>query len=201
MEYEAGYLRVARQQRLDEAWLDQRIKEASAATGAPELPQLLAEPTVAWMLLTDATRFPRLGALLDDDAFRIDIFRIRYKFAKDSLEVHAGFGHPSSESLAYRAQKLATRAAEFADLHAARLGDLKELIDKMVQRVDDAGDRDAIQKAAVELSDLTARAVSLVYPMAKRDGAGGDAPAVLTAGTDADATGRPLPPQSVATEV
>lgn len=74
------------------------MKTANQGTDAPELPEWLAEPTTAWRMLTDASRFPRLGALLDDDTFPIDTFRTNYKLAKECLEMHAGFGQPSIES-------------------------------------------------------------------------------------------------------
>src|ERR1700690_1242656 len=70
-EYAAGYLDVARQQRLDEVWLTSRMKAANNSAVAPKLPDALAGPTKAWLRLKDASRFPRLAALLDEDAFPI----------------------------------------------------------------------------------------------------------------------------------
>jgi hypothetical protein len=63
---------VARQQRLDEAWLAKQVTAAASSGGAPDLPDRLAEPNRAWLMLTDASRFPRLAALLDENAFPID---------------------------------------------------------------------------------------------------------------------------------
>ncbi len=77
---------------------DAKMKAANQGADAPELPGWLAEPTTAWRMLTDASRFPRLGALLDDQAFPIDTFRTNCKLAKECLEMQAGFGRPSAES-------------------------------------------------------------------------------------------------------
>jgi hypothetical protein len=92
-EYAAGYLPASRQQRLDEVWLDEKMKAVNGqGIGAPALPGWLAEPTKAWLLLKKASEYPRLAALLDEGAFPIDTFRTNYKLAKDRLEKHAGFG-------------------------------------------------------------------------------------------------------------
>ena len=86
-EFAAGDLHAARQQRLDGVWLDEKMEAANQGSGAPELPGWLAEPTTAWRMLTDASRFPRLGALLDDDAFPSSTpSRTNYKLAKECLE-------------------------------------------------------------------------------------------------------------------
>lgn len=79
-----GHLRVARQQRLDELWLTERMKDAaSGGPVAPKLPCELECPTEAWQLLTNQSQFPRLVALLDDCAFKIDAFRTNYKLARE----------------------------------------------------------------------------------------------------------------------
>lgn len=169
-EFAAGYLHAARQQRLDEVWLDEKMRAANQGSGAPELPGWLAAPSTAWRMLTDASRFPRLGALLDDGAFPIDTFRTNYKFAKERLEMHAGFGNPSTESRKYRARKLAHRARKFASMHAKPLTELSKLVEDSVRRLEEArvaDDPGAIQKATVELGKLTAQAVSAVYPEPK----------------------------------
>jgi hypothetical protein len=187
MEYEAGYLRVARQQRLDEAWLDEAMTKAAqdaASAPAPELPDRLAEPTRAWLLLKDAARFPKFGALLDDDAYAIDAFRTNYKFAKDRLEVHAGFGKPSVKSVRADAQEFAEDATRFAASHADDLADVRELVEGDAEKVDDENGvalierlgreikavkgRRGLHDAAVELSKVTANAVRRVY-RAERD--------------------------------
>jgi len=165
-EYAAGYLRAARQQRLDEAWLTDQMKAANDGKGPPELPEWLAEPTTAWLMLTDPSKFPRLGALMDDDAFPIDTFRTNYKLAKERLEMHAGFGDPPVESRAYRAGRLATRATTFANLHVKRLGHLMGPVEASARQVEEAcrcRDPAEIQNATVELSRLTAQAVARVY--------------------------------------
>jgi hypothetical protein len=165
-EYAAGYLRAARQQRLDEAWLTDQMKAANDGKGPPELPEWLAEPTTAWLMLTDPSKFPRLGALMDDDAFPIDTFRTNYKLAKERLEMHAGFGDPPVESRVYRAGRLATRATTFANLHVKRLGHLMGPVEASARQVEEAcrcRDPAEIQNATVELSRLTAQAVARVY--------------------------------------
>jgi len=165
-EYAAGYLRAARQQRLDEAWLTDQMKAANDGKGPPELPEWLAEPTTAWLMLTDPSKFPRLGALMDDDAFPIDTFRTNYKLAKERLEMHAGFGDPPVESRVYRAGRLAPRATTFANLHVKRLGHLMGPAEASARQVEEAcrcRDPAEIQNATVELSRLTAQAVARVY--------------------------------------
>jgi hypothetical protein len=92
-ECQRGYLRVSRQQRLDEMWLTNKMTAASGGGDAPLLPDdELAEPTQAWAMLMDKAQFPRFAALLDRHAYRIDAFRINYKFAKRLLEIRSGFG-------------------------------------------------------------------------------------------------------------
>jgi hypothetical protein len=182
-EYAAGYLRAARQQRLDEAWLNDKMKAANDGKGPPELPEWLAEPTTAWLMLTDPSKFPRLGALMDDAAFPIDTFRTNYKLAKEYLEMRAGFGDPPIESRVYRAGKLATRATTFANLHVKPLGHLKEPVEESARQLDKACRRQdpaEIQKAIVELSRLTAQAVARVYPEPKSSAAAGGSAAVTS---------------------
>jgi len=195
-EYAAGYLDVARQQRLDEAWLTRQMNAAADGSDAPELPDRLAGLTRAWLLLKDASQFPRLAALLDEGAFPIDTFRTNYKLAKECLEMHAGFGDPSIDSQKYRARKLAKRADDFATSHEERLGHLREEVADWADRLRkarDTGDPDAIRIATVELGKKTADAVGVVYPGPKSDSAAADGPATATAEIDAlPATPAPL---------
>lgn len=102
-ECEDGYLRVARQQRLDEVWLTDQMKAASDkvasdSADAPVLPDGLAKPTRAWYMLKG---FPQLAALLDDHTFQISAFCIHYKLAKRRLEKLAGFAEGSAEASTY----------------------------------------------------------------------------------------------------
>jgi hypothetical protein len=200
-EFAAGYLHAARQQRLDEVWLDEKMKAANQGSDAPELPGWLAEPTTAWRMLTDASRFPRLGTLLDDDAFPIDTFRTNYKLAKERLEMHAGFGKPSAESRKTRARKLAIRAGKFTGLHAEVLGELSRQVDDSVRRLEvahEAGDSGAIQKETVTLGELTAEAVARIYREPKADSTATDSSAAAL--LDIQAQGA-APPRPVGTDV
>jgi hypothetical protein len=165
-EYEKGYLKVARQQRLDELWLTDKMKAASDGIDAPVLPDELANPTRAWRLLHDPARFPRLAALLDQHAFQIDAFHVNYEFAKEYLEVHAGFGDRSALTLAESARKLSERAEQFVLLHS----DLPaEIVTRMrneldlVTRARNSGDGHAIDDATVRLNTTTVAAINAVY--------------------------------------
>ena len=195
-EFAAGYLHAARQQRLDEVWLEEKMKAANQGGDAPELTGWLAEPTTAWRMLTDASRFPRLGALLDDQAHPIDTFRTNYKLAKERLEVQAGFGKPSAESAKNRARKLAIRAGKFARSHADVLGELGRRVDDSARRLEaahDAGDPGAIQKETVNLGELTAEAVARVYREPEADSTATDSSAAATSDSEAH---EPAPPRS-----
>jgi hypothetical protein len=97
-ECEKGYLRVARQQRLDEVWLTDQMKAVSDGADAPVLPGRLAEPTKAWDMLMDKTQFPRIAALLDEKVYRDDAFCLHYERAKQCLERHAGFKDRSTDA-------------------------------------------------------------------------------------------------------
>ncbi len=192
-EYAAGYLQASRQQRLDEVWLTSQMNAANDGSGAPELPDRLAGPMKAWLLLRDATQFPRLAALLDDGAFPIDTFRTNYKLAKEGLEMHAGFGDPPIKSRVYRGIKLANRAKDFANSHAEQLttDDLGTRITNLAHQLKEAckprhvdqeqypdwgedlnqyPDRDwdqdlhaTIRAKTVDLGKLTSSAVARVY--------------------------------------
>ena len=192
-EYETGYLCVARQQRLDELWLTGQMTAANVGTGGPTLPVPLAEPTKAWRLLQDREGFPRLAALLDHSAFPIDTFRTSYKRAKGCLEVRAGFRDRSMVDVIDSAGRFSDHARKFVARHAdlpdeagkcvlARVGDVKRACDK--------ADRDAIEKATIELSKAAADAISAVYVVSKRS---------VTAAEDQAAaarTGAPMPPSN-----
>lgn len=204
-EYAAGYLPASRQQRLDEVWLDEQMKEANKGNGAPELPEWLAQPTKAWLVLTNAARFPRLGALLDDGAFPVDTFRTNYKLAKECLEIHAGFGEPPIESWTYRGDKLANRATEFATLHAKslardRLGqEILELADQLrIACAASKPDSGSIQEMTVDLGKLTSSAVAYVYADPEAKDAAADQAAATTSEVEASPA---APPRRVGTDV
>ena len=198
-EYAEGYLDVARQQHLDEVWLTSQMDAANdgSSGGAPELPDRLAGPTRAWLVLNDASQFPRLAALLDEVAFLIDTFRTNYKLAKECLEMHAGFGDPLVDSQQFRADKLAERARTFAGSHKERLGDLREQVGYWADRLDDAhkaSDPHAIRVATAELGKKTAEAVDRVYPGRQSGRAAANGPAAATAEIEAlPATPAPTP--------
>jgi hypothetical protein len=221
-EYAAGYLPASRQQRLDEVWLDEKMKVANEGIGAPVLPQWLAGPTKAWLLLKNQSGFPRLAALLDERAFPIDTFRTNYKLAKERLEMHAGFGDTPIKSQVYRGLKLADRAKDFAILHAGSLEEKKlgAQVISMARQLKDAcrprpGDQeqdpdweersdqypdrdwnqdpDVIRARTVDLGKLTSRAVARVYAMPQADRA---APEKSTAATPDGKTHSAAPPES-----
>ena len=79
------------------------MKAVINGAAMPQLPARLAAPTQAWRLLQDRGRFPRLAALLDDEAFAIDTFRTSYKRAKIHLEKSADYGAAPSASWLSRA--------------------------------------------------------------------------------------------------
>lgn len=165
-EYEKGYLRVARQQRLDELWLDDQMKAANS-DGAPELPDALAVPTEAWRLLKDPNRFPRLAALLDGDAYAIDTFRRNYKRAKACLEERAGFGRRSADDAVESAGRFSKRAMEFVTGHADLPDEARDCVATAVDKVERAcqtKDPVAIEKATAELVKAAAHAIKAVYP-------------------------------------
>lgn len=168
-EYEKGYLAVARQQRLDELWLTDQMKAASDGADGPVLPARLAEPTGAWRMLQDPVRFPRLAALIDADAFRIDTFHTHYKRVKGCLEIHAGVGTAPAYAWKDPARKLADRARDFVTLHNDVPDDVKARVAKEARQVEDACDhRDpdprAIEAAMINLREAAADAVRAVYP-------------------------------------
>jgi hypothetical protein len=165
-EYETGYLRVSRQQRLDELWLDDQMKAAATSTGAPVLPAPLAQPTQAWRLLQDPEGFPRLAALLDDDAYSIDTFRINYKRAKACLEERAGFGSRSADDAVESADRFCNRTKDFA-MRRADLPDgagdcIAAAVDN-VERACQTKDLRAIETATAELAEAAADAITAVY--------------------------------------
>lgn len=227
-EYAAGYLPASRQQRLDEVWLDERMKTANAGIGAPELPRWLEKPTKAWLRLTDEKELPRLAALLDEDSFPIDTFRTNYKLAKERLEMHAGFGDTPIKSRVYRSLKLANRAKDFADSHADKLAKkdrakITTLADQLTEackprhvdqdtdpdwnkHLDQYPDRDWVQDPdvirdkTVELGELTSRAVAHVYSKPEADHVP-DTSTAPTSDVEAHSAVPPGSPRPVGTDV
>lgn len=91
LEYNKNYLPVARQQRLDEAVLDVRLKQQAAASTAPDFPLVPAELAgvlPAGRALEDIKRFPFLHGFRY--AFEETEFRKAYEAAKPILEEKAG---------------------------------------------------------------------------------------------------------------
>jgi hypothetical protein len=165
-EYANGYLAVSRQQRLDELWLDDQIEAANTGASAPMLPAPLAEPTTAWHLLEDPTVFPRLAALLDDDAYSIDTFRTNYKRAKAWLEGRAGFGSRSQADAVESADRFSTHAKDFVARHADLPDEARDGIVVAVTNVERACQTKApraIENATAELAEAAAHAISTVY--------------------------------------
>jgi hypothetical protein len=89
-EYQAKYLPVARQQRLDEEVLSFRLRRLAQTEGAafPTLPVELAEPLPAGRALQDATQFPRLNEFRT--GFKTSAFRRAYETAKPVMQRNAG---------------------------------------------------------------------------------------------------------------
>jgi hypothetical protein len=168
-EYERGYLRVSRQQRLDELWLDDQMKTANSG-GAPVLPDALAEPTEAWRLLKDPKGFPRLAALLDDDAYRIDTFRTNYKRAKACLEERAGSGRRSLAAVVESAGRFSKNTMKFVTRdnpgYPAVPDGARECVMEEVGHVEGAchnRDPRAIETATAKLAKAAADAISTIY--------------------------------------
>jgi hypothetical protein len=183
-ECEKGYLRVTRQQRLDEVWLTyqmDQMKAASDGADAPVLPDGLAEPTKAWDMLMDKARFPRFAALLDPYAFEIDTFRIHYRLAERLLEINTGFGDRSTDAWAFLAPKLAERATNFIVRHKDDLpAKDRERFEEAVSRVEVArksGSAGEIEEATVALCKANWEAISCVFRSSQRNGAAGGAAA------------------------
>ncbi len=101
-EYQAEYLAVARQQRLDEAVLTERFKRLAETetTAFPTVPIELRRPLPAGLALQDVQRFPRLNEFTT--GFKGSEFRKAYKVAKPIMQRNAGVpakvepapGHP-----------------------------------------------------------------------------------------------------------
>jgi hypothetical protein len=96
-EYEKNYLRVARQQLIDEERLKQLVKEAVTGQTAEEPFGEAHERLSAWRMLEDAEQFPLLTAFLGDKLFESQ-FRYNYNEAKRLLEDRAGIRRPRSTS-------------------------------------------------------------------------------------------------------
>jgi hypothetical protein len=204
-EYETGYLRVARQQRLDELWLTDQMKAANDGTGAPDLPEPLAEPTTAWLLLTDKARFPGLAALLDHRAFAIDTFRTSYKLAKGRLEMHAGYGDRSTDAWTYLARRLAERATQFIALHKDDMPPkVRDSVEEAARKVEDAcqgRDAGAIEEATVGLCKATPDAVRAIYPSRERNSTAVEHRAGAAMEPKGDPARPPTSPPAVGTDV
>ncbi|OLT00527.1 hypothetical protein BJF90_35040 [Pseudonocardia sp. CNS-004] len=80
-EYEAGYLRVARQQLVDEA----RLKDwaTRVATRGAALDQPVDKPGEAWAMLNNKDDFRELGISLDEAGCREGDFVLAYGEAKN----------------------------------------------------------------------------------------------------------------------
>lgn len=164
-EYEARYLPVARQQRLDELWLSDQMKAANTGDGAPALPELLEKPTEAWRQLQNRARFPRLARLLCQD-FRIDVFRANYKLAKGRLEMHAGFRDRPIDAAIKSADKLLTRTREFMSTHRGIPAELQTSIEARAADLEQAWkkrDLGAIDATTIRLNEATAKAINAIY--------------------------------------
>jgi hypothetical protein len=173
-EYRSGYLAVARQQRLDEAWLDAKMKALGVDDGQPDLPASLRQSGRAWQLLQDRATFPRLAALLDDHAFRIDAFRRNYKRAKTRLERHAGFRERSQHALERSASKLVERSLVFIQEHPDDIPDaVKADVTTRTNQLRSlrGGSRTALEDAMAGLAEAAVASVSAVYPRPARSSA------------------------------
>lgn len=89
LEYEKHYLRVARQQRADEAWLAHLVKEH--ANDPHGLPDEFFLPTRAGRALRDSGDFEKLRAFTDDKAFEAGDFRRGFEAARETLKRLAGY--------------------------------------------------------------------------------------------------------------
>ncbi len=89
-EYQAKYLPVARQQRLDEAVLAHQIKKLAESSNLefPLLPNELAQPLAAGLTLQDPGEFPRLNEFRT--GFKESPFRAHYEVAKPIMQWRAG---------------------------------------------------------------------------------------------------------------
>jgi hypothetical protein len=89
-EYQAKYLPVARQQRLDEATLDVRLKKLAESnnSGFPILPSELAERLPAGRAMEDDQQFPKLNQFRM--GFKGSEFRAAYEVAKPIMQRRAG---------------------------------------------------------------------------------------------------------------
>ena len=89
-EYQGKYLAVARQQRLDEAMLDVRLKRLAESSQStfPLLPDELAARLPAGQAIEDAQQFPRLNEFRI--GFKASAFRAAYEVAKPLMQKRAG---------------------------------------------------------------------------------------------------------------
>ncbi|MCS7477991.1 hypothetical protein ACFFQW_48100 [Umezawaea endophytica] len=92
-EYEREYLPVARQQRLDEECVTVLVRALAETTPADRSSSALSQlydPTQAWKMLEDRSRFPVLNGLLQPSKYRDGEFTTSYNEAKTILESHCG---------------------------------------------------------------------------------------------------------------
>lgn len=90
-EYEAKYLPVSRQQRLDEEVLTYRLKELAREAdnlSLPTIPESLAGPFPAGSKLSDPKEFPCLNEFRTN--YKQSDFRLAYETAKPILEQKSG---------------------------------------------------------------------------------------------------------------
>jgi hypothetical protein len=173
-ECEGVYLRVARQQRLDEVWLTDQMKAASVeavreSADAPVLPDGLDHATTAWCMLA---RLPKVAALLEYHAFQLSAFCIHYELAKWHLEELAGFRGGSTDASAYWARELPGLAMEFLEQHKLA-DDVRTPIKEaacMVRKACAGTDPSAIQEATVKLCEATADAINVIYSSPEHNG-------------------------------
>jgi hypothetical protein len=99
-EYQASYLPVARQQRLDEEVLSYRLKKLAESDGKfPELPIELGKPLPAGLTLEDPDCFPVLNEFRT--AFKTSTFRRAYESAKPVMQVRGGRVPTDAHGLAH----------------------------------------------------------------------------------------------------
>jgi hypothetical protein len=119
-------------------------------------------------MLMDKEQFPRFAALLDRHAYRIDVFRINYKFAKRLLEIRSGFGDRAAHAWTFLAPRLVDSARDFI---ASRKDDdlpapVRERVEEAsgeVKRACEGGNAAEIKGATVALCMANWEAISCVY--------------------------------------
>jgi len=171
-EYAAGYLRVARQQRLDEAWLTKQVNEAKDGESAPLLPDQLAGPTLAWCLLKDASQFPGSRRFWMKGHFRSTPSALITSWRRSVLRgVPASVTRPSSPRYFGDGSSPRARGTSRPPMRnvwvtlrrrsQTAIACSTKPVTKVIQV--------AIWTEIVGLSKLTAEAVNVVYPEPKGD--------------------------------